>query len=183
MTRTGRCCWRSRGTLRECRAGCDDDPVPRPDLSARTARLIPASHMNFTITNGAVLVPVYEDHYSLVALAGDAGPVPGPQDHRPAGWTYPGWGRKLPLHDPRNSRLIRRIREMSRTLTVASIQFTPSDDMQDEHRPRGRFHPRGGRAGRRCRAAAGTLLRLLFLQDAGGASFRARTCPGRTIRP
>jgi len=30
---------------------------------------VPASHMNFTITNGAVLVPVYEDHYSAVALA------------------------------------------------------------------------------------------------------------------
>ncbi len=29
----------------------------------------PASHMNFTLTNGAVLVPVYEDHYAPVALA------------------------------------------------------------------------------------------------------------------
>lgn len=30
---------------------------------------VPASHMNFTITNGAVLVPVYEDRYSAVALS------------------------------------------------------------------------------------------------------------------
>ena len=30
---------------------------------------VPASHMNFTITNGAVLVPVYEDRFSAVALA------------------------------------------------------------------------------------------------------------------
>ncbi|MGA1342027.1 MAG: agmatine deiminase family protein [Hyphomonas sp.] len=30
---------------------------------------VPASHMNFTITNGAVLVPVYEDRLSAVALA------------------------------------------------------------------------------------------------------------------
>jgi agmatine deiminase len=29
----------------------------------------PASHMNFTLTNGAVLVPVYEDHFSRIALA------------------------------------------------------------------------------------------------------------------
>jgi agmatine deiminase len=30
---------------------------------------VPASHMNFTITNGAVLVPVYDDRFSAVALA------------------------------------------------------------------------------------------------------------------
>ncbi len=28
---------------------------------------VPASHMNFTITNGAVFLPVYEDHYAAVA--------------------------------------------------------------------------------------------------------------------
>jgi agmatine deiminase len=30
---------------------------------------VPASHMNFTITNRAVLVPVYEDRFSAVALS------------------------------------------------------------------------------------------------------------------
>ena len=30
---------------------------------------VPASHMNFTITNGAVLVPVYEERFSAQALA------------------------------------------------------------------------------------------------------------------
>ncbi|MFH1517208.1 MAG: agmatine deiminase family protein [Pseudomonadota bacterium] len=30
---------------------------------------VPASHMNFTITNGAVIVPTYDERFSLVALA------------------------------------------------------------------------------------------------------------------
>jgi agmatine deiminase len=30
---------------------------------------VPASHMNFTITNGAILVPTYDERFSLVALA------------------------------------------------------------------------------------------------------------------
>jgi agmatine deiminase len=30
---------------------------------------VPASHMNFTITNRAVLVPIYEDRFSAVALS------------------------------------------------------------------------------------------------------------------
>ncbi|MEH6808020.1 MAG: agmatine deiminase family protein [Hyphomonas oceanitis] len=30
---------------------------------------VPASHMNFTITNGAVFVPTYDERFSLVALA------------------------------------------------------------------------------------------------------------------
>jgi len=35
---------------------------------------VPASHMNFTITNGAVLVPTYDERFSLVALA-ELGPL------------------------------------------------------------------------------------------------------------
>ena len=55
-------------TLRE--AGLDVTTIPSPGLiSGDDGAPVPASHMNFTITNGAVLVPVYEDHYSLVALA------------------------------------------------------------------------------------------------------------------
>ncbi len=38
---------------------------------------LPASHMNFTITNGAVLMPTYEDHYSAIALAGLSRLFPG----------------------------------------------------------------------------------------------------------
>ncbi len=38
-------------------------------ISSDEGEPLPASHMNFTITNGAVLVPVYEDHFSHVALA------------------------------------------------------------------------------------------------------------------
>ncbi|MEZ5953299.1 MAG: agmatine deiminase family protein [Hyphomonas sp.] len=55
-------------TLR--RAGLQVTTIPSPGL-VRDAdgEPVPASHMNFTITNGAVLVPVYEDHFSLVALA------------------------------------------------------------------------------------------------------------------
>ena len=55
-------------TLRD--AGLDVTTIPSPGLIlGEEGEPIPASHMNFTITNGAVLVPVYEDHYSLVALA------------------------------------------------------------------------------------------------------------------
>ena len=55
-------------TLRD--AGLDVTTIPSPGLLlGEDDEPIPASHMNFTITNGAVLVPVYEDHYSLVALA------------------------------------------------------------------------------------------------------------------
>ena len=55
-------------TLRE--AGLDVTTIPSPGLiPGEEGEPVPASHMNFTITNGVVLVPVYEDHYSLVALA------------------------------------------------------------------------------------------------------------------
>lgn len=56
-------------TLRE--AGLAVSTIPSPGLvRAADGTVVPASHMNFTITNGAVLVPVYEDRYSAVALAG-----------------------------------------------------------------------------------------------------------------
>ncbi|KCZ56379.1 hypothetical protein HY29_08795 [Hyphomonas beringensis] len=52
------------------RAGLEVSTIPSPGLIRdEDGNPVPASHMNFTITNGAVLVPVYEDHYSLVALA------------------------------------------------------------------------------------------------------------------
>ena len=55
-------------TLRE--AGLQVTTVPSPGLiPGPDGEPVPASHMNFTITNGAVLVPVYEDHFSLVALS------------------------------------------------------------------------------------------------------------------
>ena len=55
-------------TLRE--AGLRVTTIPSPGLvEGLDGEPVPASHMNFTITNGAVLVPVYEDHFSLVALA------------------------------------------------------------------------------------------------------------------
>ncbi|MEN8878513.1 MAG: agmatine deiminase family protein, partial [Hyphomonas sp.] len=55
-------------TLR--RAGLEVTTIPSPGLvKDEDGNPIPASHMNFTITNGAVLVPVYEDRYSLVAQA------------------------------------------------------------------------------------------------------------------
>jgi len=55
-------------TLRD--AGLQVTTIPSPGLiRGGDVEPIPASHMNFTITNGAVLVPVYEEHYSLVALA------------------------------------------------------------------------------------------------------------------
>lgn len=55
-------------TLRD--AGLQVTTIPSPGLILDgDGEPIPASHMNFTITNGAVLVPVYEEHYSLVALS------------------------------------------------------------------------------------------------------------------
>lgn len=51
-------------------AGLEVTTIPSPGLvRSADGDPVPASHMNFTITNGAVLVPVYEDHFSLVALA------------------------------------------------------------------------------------------------------------------
>ncbi len=52
------------------RAGLEVSTIPSPGLVRdEDGNPVPASHMNFTITNGVVLVPVYEDHYSHVALA------------------------------------------------------------------------------------------------------------------
>lgn len=52
------------------RAGLEVTTIPSPGLVRdEDGNPIPASHMNFTITNGVVIVPVYEDRYSLVALA------------------------------------------------------------------------------------------------------------------
>lgn len=51
-------------------AGLQVTTVPSPGLILDAdGEPVPASHMNFTITNGAVLVPVYEDRFSLVALS------------------------------------------------------------------------------------------------------------------
>ena len=51
-------------------AGLQVTTIPSPGLvRGADGEPVPASHMNFTITNGAVLVPVYEDHFSLVALS------------------------------------------------------------------------------------------------------------------
>jgi agmatine deiminase len=51
-------------------AGLQVSTIPSPGfIDAGDGRAAPASHMNFTITNGAVLVPVYEAHYSAAALA------------------------------------------------------------------------------------------------------------------
>ncbi len=55
-------------TLRE--AGLNVTAIASPGLiTSEGGEALPASHMNFTITNGAVLVPVYEDHFAHVALA------------------------------------------------------------------------------------------------------------------
>jgi agmatine deiminase len=51
-------------------AGLQVSTIPSPGfVHTGDGVPVPASHMNFTITNGAVLVPVYEDHFSAVALA------------------------------------------------------------------------------------------------------------------
>lgn len=51
-------------------AGLQVSTIPSPGLiHFGDGEPVPASHMNFTITNGCVLVPVYEDHFSAVALA------------------------------------------------------------------------------------------------------------------
>lgn len=51
-------------------AGLEVSTIPSPGRICDAAgNPVPASHMNFTITNGAVLVPVYEERYSHVALA------------------------------------------------------------------------------------------------------------------
>ena len=51
-------------------AGLQVSTLPSPGLIlGDEGEPVPASHMNFTITNGAVLMPVYEDRYSEVALA------------------------------------------------------------------------------------------------------------------
>ena len=55
-------------TLR--RAGVQVATIPSPGrIVDSNGVVLPASHMNFTLTNGVVVVPVYEDHFSLVALA------------------------------------------------------------------------------------------------------------------
>lgn len=52
------------------RAGLNVSTIPSPGrIVSDEGEIIPASHMNFTITNGAVIVPVYEDHFSHVALS------------------------------------------------------------------------------------------------------------------
>jgi agmatine deiminase len=51
-------------------AGLMVSSVPSPGLIlSPEGEPVPASHMNFTITNGAVFVPIYEDHFSAVALS------------------------------------------------------------------------------------------------------------------
>ena len=52
------------------RAGLEVATLPSPGrIVDADGGVLPASHMNFTITNGIVAVPVYEDHFSHVALA------------------------------------------------------------------------------------------------------------------
>ena len=52
------------------RAGLNVSTIPSPGrVKDEDGNPVPASHMNFTITNGAVLMPVYEDRFSRVALA------------------------------------------------------------------------------------------------------------------
>lgn len=51
-------------------AGLNVSTIASPGrIVSAQGEIMPASHMNFTITNGAVLVPVYEDRFAHVALA------------------------------------------------------------------------------------------------------------------
>ena len=43
--------------------------IPSPGrIEDDTGRAVPASHMNFVVANGAVIMPTYEDRWSALAL-------------------------------------------------------------------------------------------------------------------
>ena len=97
-------------------------------IATRMARSSPASHLNFVIANGVVVVPVYGTPTQDAALAGAASGVSGPQGRRPAlarrARRGRRWRRLVPLHHAAGARVMTK-----RTITVAAIQTSYGPDM------------------------------------------------------
>ena len=130
--------------------------------------VVPASHMNFIIANGAVVAPIYQERPGLLAVEALEIAVSGPRGDRPA-LPRPAHRRRLvPLHHPAGAGL------MARTLTLAADPGRLWRGPGGQYRPDRRPDPPGRRRGRPGDPAAGAVPGPLFLRRPGGALVRRR---------
>ncbi len=135
---------------------------------------MPASHMNFLIANGAVIVPTYGDARAAdLAVRGWRRSVPGPRGHRPAVDRHPDGRRILPLHHPAGARLM--ARTISRRRPADLLWRGHAGEHRQDHRP----DPPGGRQGRAGHPAVGTVPGPLFLRHPGRELVRHRPSVAR----
>ena len=101
--------WPAMTDARRRAAAGDAHPLAGLDRRTRTARPIPASHMNFLIANGAVIVPIYEEQAGRLRRARRWSSLfPEPPGDRPAVARHPHRRRLVPLHHPAGARLMAR---------------------------------------------------------------------------